>query len=169
MALNSFTVSAGVQWSIDDANTFSKTANAGSFSVGGLTYSESGASGLAMNKMYRIQTTISAGADMDLDLHTSLTDFFGAALNFARIKAILFEHVSSSAATDGVIIGNNGATNPVVAWSMPKIYAGGFFMLCLNDTTGIAVTNGSADVFRMSNEDGSNAATIRLVLGGHSS
>lgn len=166
--LNNFSLSAGCTWSMDDADTFSKTANAGSFSAAGVSYVQGGAGGLAMDKIYRLSTTISASSNLDIDLAGALTDFFGATLTFARVKAILFEHLGTSAATAGVRLGAASVSNGVVSWTLPPIARGGFFAISLPDTTAIAVTAGTGDKFRMANDDSTNAASVRFVFGGSS-
>jgi hypothetical protein len=172
MASNISQLSANgqVAWQIDDAGLLAKTSNNGNLNTQGVSFSQGNATpALVADRMYAKELTINPSSTLDIDLTGVLLDFFGGANNFARVKLISIEHKFNSLAVAGIEIGKSDlGANWVVAWTMPPIMPGGFFQLALPDTTGIAVTGGTGDLFRIKNLDGTNIATVRFVFGGKS-
>jgi hypothetical protein len=167
--LVSATISAGVSWSMEDTNTLSSTTNSGSIQSDGNQFSQSASGALQADKLYRGQFALSASATQDFDLAGSLTDFFGSTITMARVKFIFVYHLSSSVATGGVEFGKStlSSAGEAVTWTTPAIYKGGVFLWASADTTGIALTAGSADKFRLRNLDGAAVATVNVVIGGY--
>lgn len=121
--------------------------------------------------MYRISTTIAAGATLNIDLAGSLADVFGTTLTFARIK-FFFLHLTTATAASAITVGNG--TNP---WLMNALSAatttvsvrnGGFLAFGDPGATAYPVTAGTADVLKLVNADGSNIATVEICIVGGS-
>lgn len=126
-----------------------------------------GAGALAFNEIYCAVRTLAGGASETLDLYGGLTNEIGDTINFARIKSISIELLTTTTASS-ITVGN-AASNP---WTGPlggttptiTIRNGGFFAASCSDATGFTVTNASADSLKVLNNDGSNTATYRLTL-----
>lgn len=116
------------------------------------------------------QRTLGAGASENLDLYGSLTDAFGSTMNFARIKAlqIVADSDNGSTITVGGAAANPwygifGAANDVL-----KIRAGSGCLFIAADATAWPVTDSSADILKVLNDDGGDTATYKIVIIGAS-
>lgn len=156
-----------LSWSYETTQDWgNNTSQAGSFN-----FQDTLANGTAADqadKIYIAQTTIAAGGTTNLDLAGSLTDVFGNVITFARIKAIAFKLLTTTAASS-VSIG--GGTNPFINWvgagtDTVRVLNGGCFLLFTPTATAYAVTAGTGDVLKLVNNDGSNIATYQIVLVG---
>jgi hypothetical protein len=141
------------------------------------TYSKSmtngtGGSGTA-DLVYSTSTTIAASSSSNIDLAGSLTDFFGNTLTFARIKILCVELTNDTTASSIKVGGasSNGFANWIgsagtFATDQPyvRVRNGGILLLGCTDGTGYAVTAGTADILKLTNEDGANTATIHLTI-----
>lgn len=109
------------------------------------------------DRVYRASPSISAAANLDLDLIGALEDAFGAAVTFAKVKHILVRNTSAT----GTLSLKPGASAAWVALlatgSEVIIPANGFALFGTETGNGIAVTAG-ADVLRITN----NAATATI-------
>lgn len=115
--------------------------------------------------------TLAASASEDHDLSGVLTDAFGAALSFARIKMI---YVAASATnTNNVVIGAD-ATAP---WATLLNTTGtltlrpGAFVLAgvgSADATGYVVTATTADILQVANSAGGTSVTYEIAIIGAS-
>lgn len=112
------------------------------------------------NQLYsKRQTNLAASAADTLDFNAStLTDGFGALLNFTRIKAVLIINTGTVAITVG------GANTSVPPTASPiTIGVGGMYLSCRPDSTGYAVGVG-ADTIIITNSSGSTAAAYDLAV-----
>ncbi len=117
--------------------------------------------------IYSDQRTLNASASETLDL-TALTNAFGAAINFAKVKAILIK--ASSGNTNNVAYGN--ATAPFIGplsvgtatISLPPDGA----MMLAAPGSGWTVTGGSADEIKIANSAGSTTVTYDIIIIGTS-
>lgn len=117
------------------------------------------------NVKYSAQLTIAASATQTLNL-AALTDNFGNALDFVRIKQLYIEN-SSIGKSSAIAVGNAG-TNPFAGiWSPGtatiSIRNGAHLHVGVaQDATGYAVGTGTN--LLITNDDASNAATVNVVL-----
>ena len=130
----------------------------------------SGTGANQVDLMFSDQRTISTSANDDLDLSGVLLDAFGATLTCARIKLIYIKNVSANAAT--VIQIDQTVAND---WS--TLFGGGAIIPILKgayvfhedpSAAGWVITAGTADILRITNNDGSNAALYDILILGAS-
>jgi hypothetical protein len=172
MATNLTVQSANVNvgWAMtNDDNIGGKTTNSGTLAwqLGAALTNGTGAG--KARYIYVWTGTIAGAATQDFDLAGALTDFFGNTITFAKVKGIVLTHSSSTTATSVSLDGSVtnafktylGGTNPTV-----KVNNGYSFALMGSDATGYAVTAGTGDVLRVLNNDGTNTATVSLVVYG---
>ena len=157
---------------VHDANTGQTTAggiDTGQFSTVPQTIFTDGTGSGQADKMFSDSRTIATSANDDIDLAGSLTDEFGAALTFVKIKTILIHNTGSTA----IIQIDQSVTNGWVAhWSNTSqiiIPAGGWLLVHSAGSAGLGtVTAGTGDLLRITNNDGSNVAAYNIVIIGTS-
>lgn len=116
-----------------------------------------------VNMVWSDRRTILAGANDDIVLLGSLTDAYGQTVNFASIKHLLVLNHSQNPATV-IVVGNTGVNWPPTPWQSQC--GPGDPFLWQEKQGGIAVVASTADTLRITNTDGSNAATYDIVLAG---
>jgi hypothetical protein len=126
------------------------------------------------DKVHVSQRTLVASAFEDLDLSTGggLLDTLGAAFGVTKLKVILIELLTTTAAA-GLTIGG-AAANPITdlfgsATDKIKLRngpGGGLFQITALDATGWAVAPAGARNLRIANADGALAATYNFAVGG---
>jgi len=122
------------------------------------------------DRIFHDQRTLSAGANEDLDLNgAGLTDAFGAALAFVRIKGLI---VSAAAANPNPITVGGAASNGFVSWvgsatDKVSIRPGCSLALIAGaaDATGYTVTAATADLLRVTAGAGGNHIYDVVVWG----
>ena len=112
------------------------------------------------------ERTLAASANETLDLAGGLTDAFGNAITFTKIKAIMVQ--ASAANTNDVLIGGAAATG-FSSWvgdatDVVKVKPGGLFLIVAPDTNGYGVTAGTADLLKIANSAGSTGVTYKIVV-----
>lgn len=121
------------------------------------------------NRVFTDTRTLAASASEDLDLTGGLTDAFGNAITFARVKGLIV--VAASANTNNVVVG--GDTNAVLfggaAAHTVTVRPGGFFALSAPDATAYAVTASTADILQIANSGAGSSVTYDLVVIGAAS
>lgn len=137
------------------------------------SYSCDLASGAAAGKAdleFSDQRTVAASSNDDLDLAGGgLTDDLGAAVNFAKVKAIMIK--AAAANVNDVVVGAAG-TNPFLgpladATDKIKIAPGGVLLIAA-PVGGWAVGAGASDVLRIANGGAGTSVTYDLTLLGTS-
>jgi hypothetical protein len=128
------------------------------------------------NRIFMDTRTLAASATENIDLAGALTDSYGNAQVFARVKALIV--VADSANTNNVEVTKLAAGAPVFwdgsAESAPEpgvsLRPGAFFCLACGDAdaTGYVVTATSADLITFTNSAGSTTVTYDLVVIGTS-
>ncbi|MEU9606156.1 hypothetical protein [Streptomyces sp. NPDC048057] len=132
---------------------------------------ESGTAAGMADRVFHDRRTLAASATEDLDLAGVLTDAFGAAITFVKVKGLFVSAASANA--NNVVIG--GATSN--AWSTllgatgtitlrPGATLG--VMAGATDATAYAVTAGTADLLKVANSGAGTSVTYDLVLIGTS-
>ena len=126
---------------------------------------------------FELAETIAASGNDQYDLAGALTDAYGDAVVFAKIKAILIKNTATNAeiqvggGTDGA--GTNAWAPWITSTTADKSEAvkiepnnGAFMMIAPN--TGWTVTAGTADILRITNNSGSNEASYQMIIIGTS-
>lgn len=124
------------------------------------------------DRQYSEEKSIAASGTYDLDLAGSVTDQLGNTFTIAEIVWIFVKN-TSAAVTTTVAVGAAGS-NPIASLfadtSDKLIIPGNGGIWCAGSPAdgGFAVTAGSADTIRFTNNDGSNAATVEIYIVGRS-
>jgi hypothetical protein len=119
------------------------------------------------DRVWSDQISIAASSNNDIDLAGSLTDPFGTALSFARVKAIIV--LAATTNTNNVVVG--GASSTFATWvsgTNPAVIVrpGGLLVLAATDATAYAVTATSADVLRLTNSAGGTSVVCDVAIVG---
>jgi len=127
-----------------------------------------GAAANQANKFFADTRTIAASGTDTLDLVGTLTDTFGALINFTKIKAIVV--VARGANVNDVVIGGavaNGFVSPFgAATDKVKVKPGGAFAIFAPDVNGYAVTAATADLLQIANSAAGTSVTYDIVIVG---
>lgn len=168
--LTSFSVKMQINWQYDLASTglTNPNTNTNGFNVNLSTVNGTGAAGTA-NLIYAVQITIAGGGNTTINVNSSpVSDWFGATIVMARVK-FFFINLTTATSASSIAVGNAAA--PIVNWisaptSTIAINNGGVWLQGDTGATGYAVTTTTHDVLKVLNNDGSNTATLNLVLVG---
>ncbi|MEV0445854.1 hypothetical protein AB0I84_12875 [Streptomyces spectabilis] len=123
------------------------------------------------DRVFHDRRTLAASASEDLDLAGVLTDAFGQALTFVRVKGLFIAAAATN--TNNVIIGNAasnawaallGATGTVTL--RPGASLG--VMTGPADATAYPVTAGTGDLLKVANSAGGTGVTYDVVIVGTS-
>lgn len=121
------------------------------------------------DKLFSDSRTLAASATENLDLAGALTDPFGAALTFAKVKAIYIK--ASAANTNNVVVGGAGSATflgPFAdASDKISIPPGGTLML-VHPGAGWTVTATSGDLLLVANSSSGTPITYEVVIIGTS-
>lgn len=119
------------------------------------------------DRRWTSQRTLTASATEDLDFAGSLTGPLGAAVTFARIKALLVKAAVGN--TNDVVLSRAAAGIPLFAATGDalSVKPGGLFLWVAPTAAGIVVTATTADTLTVTNSAGSTSVTYDIVvLGG---
>lgn len=165
-------IKAAISYDYENVLTMGNTVSSNQHTYNKSMTSGTGGSGTA-DLIYSASLTLAASATTNLDLAASLLDAFGNTLTFARLKVLMVELTNDTtassikvggAASAGFInwIGSAGT----FATDQPyvRVRNGGLLLLACTDGTGYAVTATTADILKLTNEDGANVATIHITL-----
>ena len=121
------------------------------------------------NQVWADQRTIAASATDSIDLAGSLTDAFGAALTFARIKGVLVQAASTNVNNVNVTRpASNGTPLFLAAGDGIPVRPGGMFLWVAPDVTGVAVTAGTGDLVDVVNSAAGSSVVYDIVVIGAS-
>jgi len=122
------------------------------------------------DRVFSETRTLAASGTYDLDLAGVLTDVFGVALTFARIKAIILFALAAN--TNNVVLGNSGVNaflGPFgAAAHTVNVMPGGMLVMVSPNATGWPVTAGTGDILKTTNSAGGTGVTYDIVLIGAS-
>ncbi|MEU5979391.1 hypothetical protein [Streptomyces sp. NPDC047315] len=132
---------------------------------------ESGTAAGMADRVFHDRRTLAASASEDLDLAGVLTDAFGAAITFVKVKGIFVSAASANA--NNVVVGNATAN----AWSTllgatgtitlrPGATVG--VMAGATDATAYAVAAGTGDLLKVANSAAGSSVTYDIVIIGTS-
>lgn len=113
--------------------------------------------------------TLAASGTEDLDLAGALTDAFGTAQVFARVKALLV--VADDGNSNNVVV-SRPASNGLAIFSaasdaVPVRPGGAFALGCgVADATGYAVTGGTGDLITVTNGGAGTGVTYSIAIVG---
>ncbi len=118
------------------------------------------------NAMWADTRTLTASSTENLDLAAVLTDAFGTALTFTKVKAILV--MAAAGNTNNVVLGG-AASNAFINWvgdatDVINIRPGGVFMLAAPDATAYAVTASTGDILKVANSSSGTSVTYTIVI-----
>lgn len=150
-------------------NTADLSSPVDSASLSGTITLNSGTGANQADRVFHDQRTLAPSTAEDLDLAGGgLTDKFGAALTFARVKAIM---IKAAAANGGNIeFGGDANSVPIfgAAADFIRIPPGGVFVWTAPDATGVAVTAGTGDILQVNNANGGASGTYDIIVVGAS-
>ncbi|MCO1575026.1 hypothetical protein M8C13_04535 [Crossiella sp. SN42] len=121
------------------------------------------------NRVFSDTRTVVASGTDSLDLAGPLTDAFGAALTFAKIKAVVV--VAAGGNTNNVVVTRpaaNGLPLFAAAGDAIAVRPGGMFVWVAPDATAVAVTADTGDLLDVVNSAGGSSVTYDVVLIGTS-
>lgn len=126
----------------------------------------------AADKVFSDTRTLAASATENLDLAGVLTDALGAALTFAKVKALIIH--ASAANTNNVIVGGDATTTffGMFADETDAIVVRPGATLALfcgeADAAGYAVTAATADLLKIANSGAGTGVTYDVIIIGTS-
>jgi hypothetical protein len=135
----------------------------------GFQWPDGTAAGTA-NRLYQGRRTLAASTTEDLDLAAVLTDSYGVAITFARIRALIVK--AAAANTNNVIVGA-AASNQFVgpfgaATHTIAVQPDGLFVVTAPGTTAWTVTAGTGDLLKVANSGAGTSVTYDIFLIGAS-
>jgi hypothetical protein len=130
---------------------------------------ETGTSAGQADLLWADQITLAASATQDIDLSGSLVDALGAAVVFAKVKAIVL--VAAAANVNNVVLGaaaSNQFAGPLGAVTHTVHVRPGGTLVLEDATTGWTVSAGTGDILRVANSGGTTGVTFDLFIIGTS-
>ncbi len=124
------------------------------------------------DKIWHDQRTLAASATEDLDLAGSLTDALGAAVTFAKIKALVVSAAAGN--TNNVVVGGVAAGLSTIiqpqTTGLVVVRPGATFAVFAGaaDSTGYAVTATTADLLHIANSSSGSSVTYDVIVIGTS-
>jgi len=121
------------------------------------------------DRMWSDERTLAASATENLDLAGVLSDIFGAAASFAKVKAIIV--VAAAANAGDIVLGgaaSNGFVGPFGAAAHTVAVRPGGVVLLADAAGGWAVAAGTGDLLKVANGSGSAAGTYKIIVLGTS-
>lgn len=121
------------------------------------------------DKQYSAERTLAASGTENIDLAGALTDAFGVALTFVKIKSVLVK--ADAANTNSVQFtrpASNGVPIFMAAGDGISLLPGAAIMWISPNATGVPVTAGTGDLLTFTNSAGGTGVTYRLTIIGTS-
>lgn len=145
------------------ASSFRETISSlQSWTVAGTTNNTS------LTKLWVKHDVLPSSGSTNYDLHTSMNDSFGQAVNFAKVRFFAVVTASSNAAPIGIGGAASGALTNWVgdASDIVKVPQGSGFYLFAPDATGFVVSNGVSDTLAVTNYSSASNAYYDIYIGG---
>ena len=118
------------------------------------------------NAMWQSERTLAANGTETLDFSGTLTDDFGQSITCTKLKAVVVK--AAAANTNNVLVG--GASTTLASLTSTGaltngliVRPAGLLLWTFPDSTGAAVTAGSADLLQVSNSAGSTSVTYDII------
>lgn len=121
------------------------------------------------DRMFVDSNTLAASGTANIDLAGSLTDVFGAALTFARIKLVAIAAAEGN--TNDVQVtrpASNGSPLFLAAGDGLSVRPGGMFLWVAPDAVASIVTAGTGDLLTFTNSAAGSSVTYEAVIIGAS-
>jgi len=118
------------------------------------------------NQAFSDERTLAASTSENLDLAGGLTDVFGSAITFTKIKAMaVFAGANNG---DNIEVGGAGS-NGFDSWvgasgDKVNVPPGGMLLLTAPDLAGLSVTASTGDLLTINNTDSGASGTYKIVL-----
>jgi len=123
-----------------------------------------------VDKLYQDTNTLGPSATLDIDLVGALTNVFGTAFNFARVKGLFVAAASGN--TNNVVVGGAAATQWVgpfgAAAHTIAVRPGAWMGICCSDATAWPAVGAASDLLRIANSAAGTDVTYSIVLLGSS-
>jgi hypothetical protein len=131
---------------------------------------DDGAGANQANRLWSDRRTIAASGSEDIDLAGSLTDAFGAALTFARIKALVIAAAAGNSNDVQVTRpASNGAPLFMAAGDGIALHPGACLCWVDPSAAGVVVTAGTGDLLHVTNSGAGTGVTYDIVIIGAAS
>jgi hypothetical protein len=118
------------------------------------------------NKLWTDTRTLTASSTENLDLNAVLTDIFGAALAFTKIKALVIKAADTN--VNDVVVGGAGANAAASffadATDKVRVKPGGTVALIAPDANGYAVTAATGDILLVANGAAGTSVTYTIIV-----
>lgn len=165
-SLTTSLIKTQVGWSYSDGNAVNESENTGNISYS--TTLSDGTGSQQADKIYFVAGTLAASGSTTYDLG-ALTDVFGNAIDFNRIKVMQLKNTTAVTVTGAVLQVGAAASNPFVNWvgntdDIVNVRANGVLFLSAPDATAYSV--GSGVNLKLVNASGATSASFSLVLVG---
>lgn len=159
LTINSIRFQGAFNFDIKDTQAFGDVTMSAVNQAGSEgTLSQGTAAGQA-NKLVIWQGTIAASGNKTLDLSGTEQDPFKNTMVFTKLIGIFIRQIASSGNTATSIDVGAAASNSIVSWAV-KVFRGGLFEWFDPTGTGLVVSNGAADNFRILNNDSGQTAEV---------
>lgn len=119
------------------------------------------------NMVFVDQRTLAASTAEDLDLSgTALTDAFGAAIAFTKIKAIIIKAAATN--VNDVQVGGDASAGIASIFGnvadFINVKPGGMFAVVAPDATGYALTATTADLLQIANSSSGTSVVYDIII-----
>lgn len=159
--IDSFFFPHGLSLALSEVLTLSRIGT--SYNLDALTTTFTHGTGTAkINKLHVAEGTITAGANLDISLASSLTDLLKNSAPFTYLKFIFFL-VTNTTLAGTVTFANSTVSNPLISWSIPVFPLSDFLWF---SATGLGIAVGANHNIRITAPGSTSNTTYRLVLGG---
>lgn len=162
--LTQASLSVSLGFNLPASNPLVQQPNSPNYPANGKIKFTIGSTGaLNLNKAHTKQYTIGAGATETIDLN-AVADLNGDTINFSSVRLIFVEHDPTSQASSVKV--NGGAANVTSDLTATLNNSDMTLITRQQGTTGITVTNTTADKLVIVNNDGGNSAKVNVHVWG---
>lgn len=114
------------------------------------------------DQLYSAEFSIASSGTLTLDLSGVLASPFSETVALLRVIDIMVEHYATSVASSLQV--GTAVANQVPGLPLATLLPGEFVLKGGSNATGTAVTAGTGDLYKLTNLDGSHAATGRITI-----
>lgn len=115
---------------------------------------------------YADSRTLAASGTENLDLAGGLTDAFGAALGFTKVKALIIRAAAGN--TNDVVVGGHASAAAATffgdATDKVRVKPGGMFVLTAPNAAGYAITATTADLLTVANGGSGTPVSYDVIV-----
>jgi hypothetical protein len=161
------------QFSYNFSYTFTKDNALGGLTTDSGTYAKqfnltSGTGAGQADLMVLLAGSLAASDTLTIDLVGALADVFGDTVSMARFKTLVVELTGGSGTSAKLAPNGSAGVTTLLGGTSPTltIRNPGFVAIGCSDATGYGLTATTADKFDLTNLDGTNSLTYRVLVGG---